>query len=447
MRQLALDRTYAAPARMASEYIADPVRLAIVSIVVLALGYGARFDNGSPFIIAALEPIVGNTFSLVEVALIASGALELIRRMVIGDYWLERSPVSRYVIFVGVMCCAYPFLHMIANEGGVRAPLELMYLPMFILTFFLYLFLFRREELPVMIWLVVIAGVYKSIEGIAVYMSVGISWGLLTGWRDGLLMAMMATGGLIALMIRADGDRTYAKIRNVLIWLLPLSTAIFIGCMRRSYMLGLALALPVLIFMLRGRERRIAIIVTTIFVIGATAVLLFIGLDFGDRVASSVSDPSKEGSSAYRLLEWYNVGMMISERPWTGWQMGINTINASGIQFESVSGLIPHNIYMYTMLRGGILGLVAWCSMMFGTLFMNFRTVRAARRPLERFTALWLLSTTICLIAAGFTSPVITDRLQLFLAFPMVMASFLPGAWGKRGVTESNRGTVKANEA
>jgi O-antigen ligase len=425
---------YAAPSRVVGDYFADPVRLFIVAVVVLTLGYGARVDNGSPFQLQFLEPIVGNAFSLLEMLLMAILGLELIRRITIGDFWIERSPVSRRVMIVGVVCCLYPLLHMLVVEGGFRLPLELLYLPAFVATFFLYLFLFRRSELPVMIWMVIIAGSYKFIEGFAVWLRWGISWGLLTSWRDGLLLGMMAVGGVIALLIKSDGDETYARIRRAFIWLLPIATIMFMASMRRSYMLGIAAALPVLIVMLRGRERRAAIILSLLFVVASTGVVLTMGMDFGERVTSSVSDPSKEGSSAYRLLELYNVGMMILERPLTGWPMGTITRNATSIEFDNVSSLMPHNIYMYTLLRAGIWGLLAWGAMFWGVLRMNIRTVRAARRPLDRFASLWLLTTTICVIVGGFTSPVVADRLQLFLAFPFVMGSFLPGAWpSKRG--------------
>lgn len=427
-----LDRSYAAPGRVVGDYLSDPVRLFSIVVVLVVLGYGSRGDNMSPMLVSFLEPVFGNVFSMVEALLIVVAGLELMRRIAIGDYWVDRSPISRQVMFVGIVVCAYPLMHMFIVEGGLRFPLELMFMPVFIATFFLYLFLFRRTELPVMIWLVVIAGCYKLLEGAVVFANWGISWGLLTGWRDGLLLSMMAMGGVIALMIRSDGDETYTRIRRVLIWLLPLSTAIFMGSMRRSYMLGIALALPMIIYLVRGRERRTAIVVSVVFVIAAAAVIVVMGTDFGDRVTSSVSDPSKEGSSAYRLLEIYNVTMMIMERPLTGWPMGAMTRNATGIDFVNVSGLVPHNVYLYTMLRAGILGLVAWCFLMWSSFRMNLRTVRAARRPLERFLSLWLLSTTICMIASGFTSPVIADRLQLFLAFPLVMASFLPGAWPLR---------------
>jgi O-antigen ligase len=132
--------------------------------------------------------------------------------------------------------------------------------------------------------------------------------------------------------------------------------------------------------------------------------------------------------------------MMVAERPLTGWPMGATTRNATGIEFENISSLMPHNIYLYTMLRAGIWGLLAWAAMLLALFRMNMRTVRAARRPLERFTSLWLLATTVCVIAAGFTTPIVADRLQLFLAFPFVMASFLPGAWpaSKRGAAGAN---------
>lgn len=432
MREIAIDSAYAAPSRVFSDYLADPVRLFMMAIVVLTLGYGARFDNFSPFEIPWLEPIVGNAFSIVEALLMAIFGLELIRRIAIGDYLVERSPLSRRVMIVGIVCCLYPLLHMFLVEGGFRLPLELLFLPAFVATFFLYLFLFRRSEMPVMIWMIIIAGSYKFIEGFAVWLKIGISWGLLTSWRDGLLLGMMAIGGVVAVLIRPEGDATYARMRRVFIWLLPIATIMFMASMRRSYMLGIAAALPVLIVVLKGRERRAAIALSSLFVVASAAVVLTMGMDFGERVTSAVSDPSTETSSAYRLLEIYNVGMMVLERPLTGWPMGAITQNATSIQFENVSMLIPHNIYLYVLLRAGIWGLLAWVALFWGAMRMHFRTLRAARRPLERFVSLWLLVTTITVIVGGFTSPVVADRLQLFLAFPLVMGSFLPGAWPSR---------------
>ena len=440
MRTVAANTAYAAPSRVVSDYFADPVRLFIVAVVVLTLGYGARVDD-SPLRLWFLEPIVGNAFSFIEVLLLVILGLEMMRRIAIGDYWFERSPVSRSMTIVGIVCCLYPLLHMFAVEGGIRLPLELLYMPVFVATFFLYLFLFRRSEVPVMIWMIILAGSYRFVEGLAIWLKWGIAWGLLTSWRDGLLLAMMAVGGVVALLIRADGDETYARIRRVLIWLLPIATIMFMASMRRSYMLGIAIALPVLILKLRGRERRAAIVLSTLFVVASAAVVMTLGVDFGERVTSSVSDPSKEGSSAYRLLELYNVSVMIMERPLTGWPMGTITRNATAIEFDNVSSLMPHNIYMYTLLRAGILGLLAWAAMFWAVLRMNLRTVAAARRPLDRFASLWLLATTITVIVGGFTSPVVADRLQLFLAFPLVLGSFLPGAWPARAARASQPGT------
>src|SRR5688500_14809728 len=236
MSEVVIDRTYAAPGRVVADYLGDPIRLFTIVVLLIALGYGSRGENMSPLLVSFLEPVVGNAFSIVEAMLIAVAGLEVMRRIAIGDYWVERSPISREVLYVGIVVCLYPLMHMFIVEGGLRFPLELLFMPVFISLFFLYLFLFRRSELPVMIWLIIAAGAFKLLEGVVVFANWGISWGLLTGWRDGLLLSMMAMGGVVALMVRSDGDATYARMRRVFIWLLPLSTAIFMGSMRRSYM-------------------------------------------------------------------------------------------------------------------------------------------------------------------------------------------------------------------
>jgi hypothetical protein len=63
-----------------------------------------------------------------------------------------------------------------------------------------------------------------------------------------------------------------------------------------------------------------------------------------------------------------------------------------------------------------------------------YRTVRASRRPMERFLAFWLTAATVLTVLTGFTTPVYADRLQLFLPFLIVMLGYMPGAWPKRAL-------------
>jgi O-antigen ligase len=347
----------------------------------------------------------------------------------IRDPWVSRSSASRSVLWVGIVLVAYPYLRMVITDGRFRTPWELVYLPFFVLVFFIWLFLYRREDLYIMIWMVAIGGLYKAIEAFAVFFNVGLLWGLLTGWRDAMLLTLMLLAGVFAYIIKPGEDARYARLRKFLIWTLPVTGLAFAGCLRRGYMIGFVLCLLVLIFFLNKGERR-ALRVVLIPSLGIIAAGLFL-IDSGNLASrfTAIAEPGTEGSTAYRVLEYYNVLNMIAERPLTGWPMGTETINYTILDYTMISKTVPHNIYLYAFLRGGIVGLLVWLWMIGAMVRMHLRTMRAAVRPFERFMALTLASGTFLVIFAGFTTPIVVERQQLFYPFLMVMTSFLPGAW------------------
>lgn len=421
-------------------YADDPLRLLTVVLTTVVLGYGARQDNHSPFTVAFLEDLVGNNFTGVEVLVILIFLMEVIRRLMRRDLWLERSPASRPMILLGIAAGLSPFLRMLIEENRFRVPLELLETPSVILGFFLWLFVYRREDVQLMAWMVLIAGLFKSIEGIGVFLNVGLGWGLLTGWRDAMLMALMVMAIFFAFAIRTDGDRRYRNIRRFAFAILPVVMFTYIGSTRRSFVLGILLAISVLIFYFSPRERRklLAVALPLVVVVGIAASAVIGSSQFVDRLGV-IGDPGSEVSASYRLIELYNISLMIAERPVFGWPMGVPWVNYTLLEVENISPVIPHNTYLYITWRGGFVALAIWIWVLVVMVRMHVRTIKAARTPLERYMAFWLSSATFALIIAGFTMEIGSDRLKWFYPFIMVTTTYLPGAWPAR-----KRGSVRA---
>jgi O-antigen ligase len=168
-----------------------------------------------------------------------------------------------------------------------------------------------------------------------------------------------------------------------------------------------------------------------VLVFGLGVTLLTGSSAFVDRLGV-IGDPGKENSATYRLLEVYNISLMISEKPIFGWPMGVSWKNYTVLEFDNVSPVIPHNTYLYVTWRGGVIGLIIWIIFLVAQMRMHIRTIRAAETQFERFIAFWLAGATISMMVAGFTMPLGADRLKWFYPFLMVMTSYLPGAWPRR---------------
>jgi O-antigen ligase len=197
-------------------------------------------------------------------------------------------------------------------------------------------------------------------------------------------------------------------------------------------MIGVVIAIVMLLFVLQAEERRrLRKILPLVIVLILGSMVL---LNFGEFVArfTAISEPTREGSAAYRVFEIYNVWHMVLERPIFGWPMGTNIRNYTLVDLPVFSSLMPHNIYLYVLYRGGIFGLIAWIGLLVALVRMHYRTIRAASTPLERFLSLWLACGTLVIIMAGFTAAIWNDHLQHFYPFLVVMASFLPGSWPRR---------------
>ena len=410
----------------------DPCGVLVVLLTVFILHYETRPDNFSPFVLPIFDPWVGGRFGLLDVILFSIPIFGILRRVVRGHLTIYRSSLSRPMIALAIFCGMIPMIRMFVVEQGFRFSWEMFAVPMTIFCFFMWLLIFEPDDLYLMAWIVIAGGVYKTIEASTIYLNVGVLWGLLTGWGDAMILALMVVGAIVAYAVQPKDDPYYRRIRTFLLCALPFTGIMFVMCLRRSYLIGVIIAVVVLAIAMNRNERRAAkgaiVASTLLFFIG----ILGIGLgSFVDRL-SSIAEPGKEGSAAYRALEVYNLANMLVENPWYGYPFGVKIKNYTILEYENVSELVPHNAYLYVWLRGGIVGLLAWIWVLAAMVAMHRRTINAAARPFHRFVALWLYSSTLILIFSGLFTPVFAERLQQFYPFVMVMTSYLPGAWKPR---------------
>ncbi len=423
---------YATPRGVWEETASDPLRLIQVLLTTFMLGYGAREENQSPFTLKFLEAFVGSMFSAQEIFLIVILMLELVRRMMSNDWRLNRSPMTPHAIALFTFACLIPYLRM-ALYAGFRLPMELLLLPETLVVFFIFLFVFRPQELRFMAWMLAVCGLYKAVEGVAVYTTFGLKWGLLTGWRDAMLQTMTVLGGMLAMTIKPEGDLLYARLRKFLIWIFPLAVFSWVASNRRTYMIGLLVALPVLFYQLRKEERKRMRVMIVMLVGFGALTLAAVGFQGFLLRAQGVGDFSKENSAFDRVAENYNVAYEILQHPYVGYPMakgwGNYTIFPQYSHLESTN-VVLHNSYFYIWWRGGIIALLCWIWMIWRFARITLRAVKVARRPMDRFITYWLLSIPFILSFISITSPAWGDRLQVYLPFLMVMASYLPGVWG-----------------
>lgn len=414
---------------VSDRFLRDPVGLILLFCGTLLLGYGDTASLNSPIRIPFLEAWAGGVFGGVEILCILMLGLALLRRIVARNDEIHPSRLDAPVLLVGLILAVKPWVHLFLNEGAFRIPYEANFVPFFIIMYLVWRLLFESSDTVVMIGMFFVAGIYKCIEGILVFVTNDALWGALTGWRDGLLLTLGVAAGILAIVIHPDRDDWYARMRRWFILALPLFGIVFVLAMRRSYMLAFLLTLPFVVSRLRqGAERRrmfrAVVVIAPVFLVGALAF----GLDSVGARLTSIVVPTGEGSAAWRIIEYFNVVNMIAERPIVGWPWGVEFINVSGIDIPSISTVTPHNIYLYALLRGGIFGLFAWLWFVVRYYRTSRSAIVASRSASERFLGIWSMIGALLIIVSGLTSPVIASRLTIMLPFLLVLVSLLPGA-------------------
>ena len=410
-------------------FLRDPLGLLMVLIGLIVIGYGEVNLQYTPLRFSILEAWYGGAFGGVEVLIFVLLLCAVIRRIVAQDYSLTPSRMTTPVLTMGLLLFLIPWLRMVAGGAGLRIPFEANFIPFMVLMYFVWRLVFHPSDVRLIAWMILIATLYKCVEGLLIFSLNTAVWGALTGWRDGMLLALGVSGALIAFVIKPDRDDWYRRFRKAILLAAPLIAIVFVLAMRRSYFLALALSLPFIFARLRPRERKglvtALVILSPLLVAGAATF----GFDALSMRLGSISTPTEEGSAAWRLLEFYNVIQMIGMKPVFGWPLGVEFINVTGIDLPEINSLMPHNSYLYALLRGGVIGLVAWIWVLTRMVRSASNAIRGSSSSAHRFLALWMLTLALLTIFSGVTSPVFASRLTNLIPLCLVLVTMLPGAY------------------
>lgn len=396
---------------------------------LIIIGYGEVNLVYTPLRIGILENWSGGAFGGVEVLIFITLFLATLRRIVARDYAFVPSRMTYPLLLMGLLIALVPWMRMVLAGGGFRIPFEANFIPFMVLTFFLWRLVFQPSDVKLMAWMILAATLYKCVEGILIFSVNTAVWGALTGWRDGMLLALGVSGALLAFVIKPDRDDWYRTFRKGLLIAAPLVSIVFVLAMRRSYILALALTIPILYKKIKGRERKTLVLALLILSPILLAGAATFGFDAISLRLGSISTPTDEGSAAWRLIEFYNVVQMIGQKPFFGWPLGVEFINVTGIELPMINSLMPHNSYLYALLRGGVIGLAAWVWVLVRMVRSANAAFLAAPSAAYRFLALWMLTLATFTIFSGVTSPVFASRLTNLIPFCLVLLSFLPGAF------------------
>ena len=428
MLTLLAEKTRRDTALMKERFVSDPIGALMVVLGTFILGYGGVGWLNTPFRIMFFEAWAGAIFSGIEVIILILPCLALIRRIVSNDLYVTPNRLTPHVILLGFYMALIPFARMVIEERTLRIPMEANFVPFFIIMFFAWRLIFHPSDIRLMVWILLICITYRCVEGTAIWLSNQFIWGILTGWRDGLFLSMGLSGALFAYIVKPEGEEWYERIRKYLFFISPLVIFIFMASMRRSYMLGLMVTIPIFLFYLKKDERKrllgVLALAMPIFLVATVVV----GADrFADRIGG-IATPGQESSAAWRVIEYYNVIRMVFDRPVFGWPWGAAFINYTNIDLTWLNILVPHNVYLYVLMRSGLVGLVFFLAFVWRYIRLSIDVVKGSLSPGYRFLALWLASTTFVFFIAGVTNPVFASKLVILMPFLMTLIGFLPGA-------------------
>lgn len=154
------------------------------------------------------------------------------------------------------------------------------------------------------------------------------------------------------------------------------------------------------------------------------ALLVFIipGTPISDRFYSSFD--ADEGSNAGRLEMWQKAGYLGLQNPFLGIGLG-NYALALNNNYEYRNPATAHNFYLDLLSETGILTLLAWVCLIFGTIYQLFRRLRNADKD-SQYIIIGLISSLAYFSVHSFFetviySPVISSLLMVVLGLSTIV--------------------------
>jgi hypothetical protein len=302
-----------------------------------------------------------------------------------------------------------------------------------LLTFVLaYMLLTTREALRAVLWALVATETFKALQGLLLFRAVhhyAVRPDAVLGHEEGVFF------GLFILMTLALWlfDVPMGRLRKTATWLVPLVLAGDLANTRRAAWLVLGgglIALLAIAHSVRPERRAIVRRVAVILGIGLMVYLPAYwnksgGLAQPARAIHSVINPSQRDASSdlYRIQEDANLQVNIREGKPLGRGFGVPIDYVLPIvDISSIDPLIkyiPHNGILYILMRMGVLGAIAFWSVIGIAIICGCRLARSQDRELAMIGAV----TAALVVAYVFEGA--TDQGFFFYRIAFVMGTML----------------------
>jgi O-antigen ligase len=127
--------------------------------------------------------------------------------------------------------------------------------------------------------------------------------------------------------------------------------------------------------------------------------------------------PNSGNTLAWRLSYWTEVLPLANRNPVTG--IGLNMT-----QYNTDKAKQPHNDFIRAYVETGLVGFIAYLSMMIALIGMGRRAVRTVTEPgLDRGVAIGFLGCAVAFLAVSFVANVISNVVNLWYFFTFAAAA------------------------
>ncbi len=299
----------------------------------------------------------------------------------------------------------------------------------------------------VMAFLVGIYGVFRFFLGIGlIFMDhVVVFYDI----ADSMLL-YMAMFFLAAFAIESKMNRGRAFLTVILVFPMILT---FLFSYRRGAWVGFAAGLFFLVYFYPGRPRLRRIMfrrvclpaVTAIALIASIPVLRTSGLDFVMTRFYSIFDVSEDASNVFRVLDALNALNSFTHHPIVGvgaggrYELEFLANDPTTAEFMDHVSNTSHDAYLFTLFKTGIVGFLAYVTVLLSFLRTWFKTRMLRVGPTERAVLMAMGAIVIAILVTGITEP-ITDLVR-----PSLLLAFVMG-WGAVWMTKLNEGSTLLTE-
>lgn len=223
----------------------------------------------------------------------------------------------------------------------------------------------------------------------------------------------------------------------------------FLFSYRRGAWVGFAAGLFFLVYFYPGRPRLRRIMfrrvcvpaIAAIALIASVPVLRTSGLDFVKTRFYSIFDVSEDPSNVFRILDALNAVNSFTHHPIVGvgaggrYEIEFAANDPVTAEFMDHVSNTSHDAYLFTLFKTGIVGFLAYFTILFAFWRTWFKTRALHVGPTERAALMAMGAMVIAILVTGITEP-ITDLVRPSLLFAFVMG------WGAVWMTKLREGSI-----